>query len=618
MLLTIRPSGEYTAGQKRVTRGAAVPCADLNVFSASNLICDCYNRRGMLGQPSVPSAAKDADVQRSVRADGGSWGGRLDSRFEEHSALIAAVVIVLGLIWRLWLAQATFFNTDEAWHFSLANQSSAWLAYKASLTISHPPLLILMLHFWRVLGTSNLILRLPSVLAGAAFCWIFYRWLGLVASRAAAWAGLILATFLWPMISTSAEVRQNPLLLVFSVGAIYFLDRALADNPVGKMLASAACLYLAMLSHYSAFFVAGALGIYAIARMWAQRVPRPVLLSWVAGQTAGVALAGFLYQTHLGRLGSLLDQSLLPQQYLFSSYFHRGKDHLLPFLYRGTFGVFRFIFGQTQIGQLAALLFAAGIVLLFVSRDAARTRNRALTMLLVLPFALNWIATAAGLYPYGRMRQCMFLAIFALAGVAICLSRIVNERPALATAVALGIVILCQAFGTQQDRDALPLADQRHEHMDQAMQFIRSHVSPGDVIFTDKATSFQLAHYLCRQQPVVLQRFAEQMETFRCDERRVVSTGPAAGALTADTLAVGWQNTAKDLHAAGRVWVVQGGWTSGLGESLRATGGEFSGITPQEFGRCFEIFEMPPPRSSPSPMLSQVRISFQCLPTSST
>ncbi|MGB8061151.1 MAG: glycosyltransferase family 39 protein [Candidatus Sulfotelmatobacter sp.] len=553
-----------------------------------------------------------------MRADGGSWLGRLDSRFEAHSGLIAAAVIALGLIWRLWLAQATFFNTDEAWHFSLADQSSAWLAYKASLTISHPPLLILMLHFWRALGTSNLMLRLPSVLAGAAFCWIFYRWLDLVGGRAAAWAGLILATFLWSLISTSAEVRQNPLLLVFSVAAIYLLERALAESSVGKMLASAACLYLAMLSHYSAFFVAGAVGIYAIARMWAQKPSGPVLLSWIAGQTGGVALAGFLYKTHLGRLGSLLDQSLLPQRYLYSSYFHSGKDHLLPFLYRGTFGVFRFIFGQTQIGQLAALLFVAGIVALFVGRHAAGARNRALGILLVLPFVLNWIAAAAGLYPYGRMRQCMFLAIFALAGVAICLGRIEKERPARATAVALGIVILCQAFGTRQDRDALPLADQRHQHMDQAMQFIRSHVSADDVIFTDKATSFQVAHYLCRQRPMVLQRFAEHMETFRCDGLRVVSTGAASGALTADTLASGWQNTVKDLHAAGQVWVVQGGWASGLGESLRAIDAEFSAITPHNFGRYFEIFEMPPARSSPSPTLSQVRISFPCLPTSST
>lgn len=572
----------------------------------------------MPAQPLVNSAAKTSDTPHSGRAHGGSSLGGLGSRLEEHSTLIVAAVVALGLIWRLWLAHATFFNTDEAWHYSLSTRSSVWLAYQASLTISHPPLLILIEHFWRALGTSNLMLRLPSVIAGAAFCWIFYRWLGLVAGRAAAWSGLILATFLWPMISTSAEVRQNPLLLVFSAGAIYLLERGLAEQSMQEMLASAGCLCLAMLSHYSAFFIAAGLGIYPIGRMWLQRPSRAVLLTWVAGQLAGVALAGFLYKTHLGRLGSLLDQSLLPQQYLSSSYFHRGKDHILPFLYRGTFGVFRFVFGHTQIGQLAALLFVAAIVMLLVGRGADRARRRALALLLVLPFALNWIAAAAGVYPYGRMRQCMFLAIFALAGTAICIARIAKERSSIATAITLTIVILSLAFGTQQDRDALPLADQRHEHMDQAMQFIRSHVSVEDVIFTDKATSFQLAHYLCRQQPVVLENFAEHWETFRCEGMRVISTGPAAGALTADNLGVNWQETTKGLHASGRMWVVQGGWATGLGESLRSSFPEFSSITPHTFGRYFEIFEMPVVPQTHSPVISQVRIGVECPPTSST
>jgi hypothetical protein len=168
-----------------------------------------------------------------------------------------------------------------------------------------------------------------------------------------------------------------------------------------------------MLSHYSAFFVAGALGDFGIVRMWAQRPTTSVTPTWCAGQIAGVALAGFLYKTHLGRLNQLLDQALLPQQYLSNSFFRRGKDRFLPFLYRGTFGVFRFVFGQTQVGQLAALLFAAGLVLLFAGKasPADRAKTRAVGILLLLPFVLNWWAAASGFYPYRRMRQCMFLAI---------------------------------------------------------------------------------------------------------------------------------------------------------------------------------------------------------------
>jgi len=60
---------------------------------------------------------------------------------------MAAALVVLGFCYRLWLAHATFFNTDEAWHFSVANQDSLLAVYKASLTLAHPPLLVVILYF---------------------------------------------------------------------------------------------------------------------------------------------------------------------------------------------------------------------------------------------------------------------------------------------------------------------------------------------------------------------------------------------------------------------------------------------------------------------------------------
>ena len=148
--------------------------------------------------------------------------------FPKYPDLGAAALVLAGLIWRVWRAQATFFNTDEAWHYSLANQSSLAAAYKASLTLLHPPLLVFVLYFWRHLGTSNLWLRLPAVLAGTALCWAVYQWLSRVFGRSVGWAGLILVTFLPPIIALSAELRQYTLMLVFAVGSAYLLEGALA------------------------------------------------------------------------------------------------------------------------------------------------------------------------------------------------------------------------------------------------------------------------------------------------------------------------------------------------------------------------------------------------------
>ncbi|MBZ5684865.1 MAG: glycosyltransferase family 39 protein [Acidobacteriia bacterium] len=283
------------------------------------------------------------------------WLSDLNSSFRKHSDLLAASLVAVGLLWRLWRAQATFLNTDEAWHFAVANQNSFSAAYRGSLTLAHPPLLVFILYFWKSLGTSNLMLRLPGVLAGTGFCWVFYKWLVRVAGHAAALAGLIFACFLPPMITLSVELRQYSFMLMFAVASAYFLEVALAENSVTAMSFSCASLYFAMLSHYSAFLFAAALGIYAIARMWAQRPRMALVGSWILGQAVGLGIAAALYSTQISRLSAVYPVAQPLQRfgdfYLSDWYFHEGRDRLLVFLYRGTFGVFRFLFGQTGIGR---------------------------------------------------------------------------------------------------------------------------------------------------------------------------------------------------------------------------------------------------------------------------
>ena len=525
--------------------------------------------------------------------------------FSKYADLAGATLVLIGFVWRLWLAQATFFNTDEAWHYSLANQSSLAAAYKASLTLLHPPLLVFVLYFWRHLGTSNLWLRLPGVLAGSALCWAVYKWLSRVFGRSAGWAGLILVTLLPPMIALSAELRQYTLMMVFAVGSAYLLEGALAKNSIGQMAGSGVCLYLAMLSHYSAFLFAAALAIYSIGRMIRERPPAAVVAVWSAGQAAGVGLASVLYVTQISKLGSLYAGAHplhnYADWYLSDWYFHPGRDRLLPFLFRGTLGVFRFTFGQTAVAQIAACLFLVAVVLLARERPGpGRFRSRSTAILLVAPLVLSWAAVWVGLYPFGRTRQCVFLALFAIAGVSVALVRMSRERAGIASLLALGMVIVCHARGTLQGRDMLPLAEQQHEHMDQAVQFLRTEVSPEDLIFTDKATSYQLAHYLCDQKPVEFESRTEDYESFQCKGLRVRSTGPNAGALTADTV---WLEYSKHDYGTDlrRVWVVEGGWASGLGEALRSRYSAFSQIQVHSFGRYLEAFQLPHPSTAGSP-----------------
>jgi Dolichyl-phosphate-mannose-protein mannosyltransferase len=529
------------------------------------------------------------------------WLSDLNSSFRKHADLVAASLVLIGFLWRLWQARATFLNTDEAWHFAVSNQNSLSAAYRASLTLAHPPLMVFILYFWKSLGTSNLMLRFPGVLAGTVFCWVFYKWLVRVAGHSNALVGLVLACFLPPMIVLSAELRQYSLMLMFAIAAAYFLEVAVAENSVTAMSLSCASLYLAMLSHYSAFLCAAALGIYAIARMWARRPRMAVVGSWILGQAVGLGIAGALYSTHISKLSAVYPVAQPLQRfgdfYLSDWYFHAGRGRLLPFLYRGTFGVFRFIFGQTGIGQVAAVLFLAGVLILLFSkqRGSEEMSPRLVALLLAMPFVLNWIAVVAGLYPYGRTRQCIFLALFALPGVAVALARTVGNSIGPACGLALLMVIGCHAFGTLQGRDLLPVSEQRHEHMDELVQFARSSIGPNDLIYTDQATSYQLRHYLCNQKPVSVEVSPEGFESFRCEGFHVVFTGPKDGALTAEGVDARWHNADNRLELSfmgEHVWVVQGGWASGLGEELQHLPW-FTHLDVYSFGRYLEIFRLP-------------------------
>jgi hypothetical protein len=228
-------------------------------------------------------------------------------------------------------------------------------------------------------------------------------------------------------------------------------------------------------------------------------------------------------------------------------------------------------------------------------RNSDEMSPRLIALLLATPFALNWIAVVSGLYPYGRTRQCMFLALFALAGVAVALARMVGNSTGPACGLALLMVIGCHAFGTLQGRDLLPLAEQRHEHMDEMMQFVRSNIGPNDVIYTDQATSYQLRHYLCDQKPVSIEVSTEGFESFRCEGFRVVFTGPKDGALTAEGVDARWHNADHRLELSfmgEHVWVVQGGWASGLGEELQHLPW-FTKIEVHSYGRYLELFSLP-------------------------
>jgi hypothetical protein len=518
---------------------------------------------------------------------------------QTYSAFATGGVLLLAFLLRVWRASGTFLNPDEAMHFLAANRPSLVEAYQASLNLAHPPLLILFLNVWRTLGTSELVLRLPSVIAGMIFCWIFFKWLTRVLGPVAGWVGFVLVSFLPPFVELSSEIRQYVFLLCFLIAAAYLLELALAEDSAGKMSAFFVFLYLAMLTHFSAILFAGAVGVYSLWRLLSGGVSRRVVAVWAAGQAGALGLFIFLYRTHIASLKDSADAQHM-QVMLANSYFHPGHGHLLPFAFARSFGVLQYTFGQLAVGDIAGVFFVAAVVLL-LSGDRIQRHEmqhqpgpspRELGAFLLLPFAINCVAAIVGLYPYGGTRHSAFLVPFAVAGVSYATAKLSRQRLDRALGGAILTVAICQLFGAPH-RPYMHREEQRRVNMAQAIDAVRRQVSPQDIVFVDFQTNFLLRFYFCPEAgPGVFS--GSRFKEYSCGGHRVISTSSDTSIMTADIFSRRWNDLVStyNLKPNQTIWIFQAGWDISLARDLQEKVPAFHDLKSESFGRNISLFKL--------------------------
>ena len=531
--------------------------------------------------PCAPGALKPGGMESTKP----SRSTIVDTWLHLHLRAVALVVIAGGFAYRLWIASRNYLNPDEAIHYLLINQGSLWESYKASLTNAHPPLFYLILYPWHLAGRSELMLRMPSVIAGTALCWLAFRWLERVIGEAAGLIGLVFFAFSPAIVALSAEVRAYAVMLFCVAGALYFLAAAFEESSVLRMWCYSAFLYLAIFSHYTVVFFVIAVGVYALARILNSQLPRNVVLAWVLGQVGALAEYAFLYVTHLSKVRKQIptwDFDLF-----FGSYYHWADGNILAFTWSKTLSVFTFLFAQRNVSLISLMLFLAALALTLAKdilghhKDTPKNR---LGLLLLLPFVLIWGTSLAGIYPYVGDRHTVVLAPFEIAGVSLALAAITRHRLWAALLLAGLLVSFSNLARDGVELDAF-FDGRRPAQMALAVDYMRKTIPQGDHILVDFQSALPAAYYFCGPDEIVpIKTFEGKFYKFACHGDSIVSI--RGWKLLPVVLQYQFEEMARSygLKPGDRVWLFQTGWGLNLDTTLASHDSRFRCMESKVFG----------------------------------
>jgi hypothetical protein len=432
--------------------------------------------RGALGRETAPHESAGTAGSKDLSG--------VDRWLAAHGERVALGVVAVGLAIRIAAPLGTYLSGDEATHFEIANVATKDL-YRATLTEAHPPLFFLVLHVWRLLGKSEIVLRLLPALFGAAFLAVGYTWVRRLLGTGEALYTAMLLCFSPALVALSAEVRGYSLLLLLLVSALLVLERALENRSARGIALFSLLLFLAILTHYAAVWFTIVVGVYCVARIRRDRQPARVVVTWIIFQLGAVGLYLYFYLTHFLVLRGGDLESHARTRWLRGEYFQSEVGAVFEYLGRQTLGLFRYLLGSATSGWVGALLAVTGIAVL-----ASRRRHAAL--LLALPVLIGAGAGIAGVYPYGGTRHSAHLLPCAAAAIAAGTYAVTRGR--LWPALLFGLVLVPVSFSTTPTAENRSVSDMRD-----AIRSLRSSASAGNLLFVDRNTGAVLSYYLGRE-----------------------------------------------------------------------------------------------------------------------
>ena len=507
-------------------------------------------------------------------------------------AIAPAAVILAAFVVRLAGAHSRFLNADEAMHYVFSLQPSCISTYKASLRTAHPPLLIILLHYWGLVSNTEFFLRIPSVIAGTAAGWFLYAWLRRVTDSCTAIIALSLFLFSPALIYLSFEVRQYALVMAFMAATLYFLDRGLVEDSPALMLVSILCLYLALMTHYCALIFALCVGCYGLLRIGSIRPRALVLGAWAAGQVGGVAMAAFFWKTHITLIRRVGMVQHVAESYLRGSLFQRGQESALGFVLKSNTRVFHFLFSQGAVAIVGMVFFFAAIVLLLRKAQSLQSKNpspRQLGLLFLLPFVVNCGAALAGAYPYGASRHNSYLAIFAMPAIATILAKWRLPSRWMKPAAIAAALAICN-FTIAPAGAYIPAKHQKKTFMHAAADWIHASVPPHSILLADYESGLLAGYYICHKNVVQTAPPFQLFLPSDCGDYQSLTLLPPLWVFRADTFPDQMRELQRmlarnhQLDEGRQIWLFQAGYIVDKEPEFRTLLEQYGCNRPQEFG----------------------------------
>lgn len=358
-------------------------------------------------------------------------------RLERHAPRAALLLVVAGFAIRLMGIGTYWVNADEGIYYSTLTSPSFDAFWTEVLANAHPPAFYLLLRGLGYLTWDFIWLRGPSVLFGAVAIWVFWR-----VGRRLGGAGLpgiatglataVLLTLNPNAIVLSQVIRPYALLVLLLAAALLSLLRYRDEGDERALIAYAAFLALAELTHYSAALGLAVFSVLIVHDLLTGRLRGPAAIRVLWAHAVPALIFGALYLLHVRPAleSQLMAQALGPGGWLGG------------WLVDSPGAAWDSLVAYQDFHLSTALRVRTVILLLAAVALSATSGDRTVFVLVASALGVGILASALGLYPFGESRHNAWLTVFTIPALGWLVGRLTTAARAPALAASSAVLLL--------------------------------------------------------------------------------------------------------------------------------------------------------------------------------